>query len=200
MSTTTSQAYQVIPADQARDPASPTLLNNLVLTSVSTPIPGPGEVLVRLHAAGLNYRDLLVLANSPRYPVETIPGLIPACDGSGEIVSTGPNSKWSDSIGQGVVLVVNGGWLEGDDLTLYNVAATLGAGSVDGSLAQYRVIKDQLIVKKPANLGFEESAALCGCASTALHALDAIKIQKGTTVLTQGTGGVSSFVIQVSLR
>ncbi|EHL02230.1 putative Zinc-type alcohol dehydrogenase-like protein [Glarea lozoyensis 74030] len=149
---TSSQTYQVVLNDQSGDQSSPTLLNNLVIKTVATPVPGPGEVLIRFHAAGLNYRDLSVLANSPVYPIETISG--------------------------------------------YTVETTLGAGSVDGSLTQYGVFKDQFIVKKPANLSFEEAAAISACASTAVHALDAIEIKKGMTVLTQGTGGVSSFVIQ----
>jgi NADPH:quinone reductase-like Zn-dependent oxidoreductase len=195
---TSSQAYHVILNDPSRDHTSPTLTNNLFLTSVPKPVPGPGEVLVRLRAAALNYRDLMVLANNPLYPVETVSGLVPLCDGAGEIESTGPNSVWEDSIGQGVVLVINQGWLNGDDFSAYTIDKTLGAGALDGTLRQYVVVRDDLIVKKPANLSFEEAAAIPACAATAIHALDAVKIQKGTTVVAQGTGGVSSFVILVS--
>jgi NADPH:quinone reductase-like Zn-dependent oxidoreductase len=193
-----SQAYQIVLNDQSRDPASPTIFSNLTIATVTKPVPGPGEVLVRIRAAGLNYRDLMVLANHPHYPVETIPGLIPLCDGAGEIVSTGSASKWAYSIGEGVVLVVNQGWLDGDDPALYSIEGTLGGGNLGGTLTQYVVVKDELLLKKPTNLSFEEAAAMGACAATAIHILDAIKIQKGTTVLAQGTGGVSSYVIQVS--
>jgi NADPH:quinone reductase-like Zn-dependent oxidoreductase len=196
--TTTSQAYQVILNDPSRNHTSPTLTTNLVLTSIPKPIPGPGEVLIRLRAAALNYRDLLVLANNPQYPVETVAGLVPLCDGAGEIESTGPDSVWAECIGQGVVLVINQGWIDGDDLSAYTIDGTLGAGRLDGTLAQYAVVRDDLVVKKPANMSFEEAAAMPACATSAIHALDAVKIEKGMTVLAQGTGGVSSFVILVS--
>ncbi len=197
MSSQTSEAYQIHLNDTSRDHKSSHLLDNLVLSKVPKPIPGPGEVLVRIRAAGLNYRDLLVLANSPIYTVDTTPGLTPCADGSGEIESVGPNSKWADSVGQGVVLAVNSGWLDGPDASQYVVASTLGAGEIHGTLRQYAVVKDELLLRKPKNLSFAESAAMC-VAGTAMHALESVEVGKGTTVLTQGTGGVSSFTIQVS--
>lgn len=197
MSSKTSEAYQVHLNDTSRDKDSPNYLSNLVLATVPKPVPGPGEALVRIRAAALNYRDLLVLVNSPLYPAVTSPGLTPLADGSGEIESVGPNSKWADSTGQGVVLVTNRRWLDGNDPELYEPKGTLGAGEIQGTLRQYAVVKDELLLKKPGNLNFEEAAAMVACAGTAMHALEAVEIGKGSTVLTQGTGGVSCAAILV---
>jgi NADPH:quinone reductase-like Zn-dependent oxidoreductase len=197
MTTTMTEAYQVHPNDKSKDHFSPDLVKNLVLTKVPKPTPGPGEVLVRVRAAALNYRDLMVVAFSPLYPAVTVPGLVPGADGSGEIEAVGSGSKWVNSIGEGVLFVTNGGWLEGDDASQYIVTATLGSGEVDGTFRQYAIVKDELLVKLPKNLSYEEAAAAPAAAATAIHALEVVKIGAGTTVLTQGTGGVSSYAIQV---
>ncbi|KAE9381019.1 putative alcohol dehydrogenase [Stipitochalara longipes BDJ] len=195
---TMTDAYQVHQNDKSKDHNSSELLRNLVLTKVPKPSPGPGEVLVRIRAAALNYRDLMVVASSPLYPVITVPGLVPGADGAGEIEAVGTGSKWANSIGEGVLLVTNSGWLAGDDASQYIVTQTLGAGDVDGTLRQYAVVKDELLVKKPKNLSYEEAAAAPAAAGTALHALEVVKIVAGTTILTQGTGGVSSYTIQLA--
>ena len=77
---------------------------------------------------------------------------------------------------------------------------TLGAGDADGTLAQYAVVEDPWVVRAPKNLGWEEAAALPGAAGTAVNVLESVPVGKGTVVVTQGTGGVSCFVIQVSKR
>jgi len=190
----TFPAYQVHLNDQSRDHYSPTLLQNLVLTTVPKPTPGPHSVLVRIRAASLNYRDLLVLACSPSYPAETVSGIVPGLDGAGEIVSVGTDSKWN--VGDSVVLVPNRDWEDGD---VYGtrVGNSLGCGAVDGTLSQYVVVEDKWLVRKPKNLSFEEAASLPGAGGTAMNVLSSIDVKTGTAVLTQGTGGVSCFVIQV---
>lgn len=74
----------------------------------------------------------------------------------------------------------------------------MGAGETNGTLAQYVVVEDPWVVRAPKNLTFEEAAALPGAAGTAINVLESVKINKGTTVVTQGTGGVSCAAIQVS--
>lgn len=74
---------------------------------------------------------------------------------------------------------------------------TLGAGDCNGTLTQYIVVEDEWLIKAPSNLSFEESAALPVAGGTAMNVLTSVQVKKGTTVLTQGTGGVSCFVIQV---
>ena len=196
-SSKTALSYQVNIVDPSHSHLSPTLLSNLSIKEIPIPTPGPGSILVRIRAVGLNFRDLLCVADSPLYPIRSPPGLIPCNDGAGEIVSAGPGSTWKDSIGDAVVLAPNRDWIDGD-VSVLNMDNNLGSGTVNGTLAQYIVVQDPWVVRAPKNLSFEEAAALPGAAGTAINVLEAIKIKKGTTVVTQGTGGVSCAVIQVS--
>lgn len=191
-----SLSYQINIVDQSHSHLSPTLLSNLSVKESALPTPGPGSVLVRIRAAALNFRDLLCLADSPLYPTRTPPGLIPCSDGAGEIVSTGPGSTWKDSIGKAVILAPNRDWLDGD-VEVVRMSNILGSGVVNGTLAQYMIVQDPWVVLAPKNLSFEEAAALPGAAGTAINVLESVKIGNGTTVVTQGTGGVSCAVIQV---
>lgn len=197
MSITMTSAYQIQLVDTSRDHQSVTALQNLVLkTDIPKPIPGPREVLVRIRAAALNYRDLLVLVNSPLY-LPTTSGISPLADGSGTIVETGQESIWADSIGTNVLLCTNQTWIDGRDQAQYKVERTLGAADLDGTLRQYAVVADHLLVRSPKNLSHVEAASMVAAGGTAMNALASIDIGKGTTVLTQGTGGVSCFAIQV---
>ncbi|KAH9224909.1 putative zinc-type alcohol dehydrogenase-like protein [Leptodontidium sp. 2 PMI_412] len=78
-------------------------------------------------------------------------------------------------------------------LDMHNI---LGSGVVNGTLSQYVVVEDPWLIRAPKNLSFEESAALPGAAGTAMNVLESISIGGNTTVVTQGTGGVSCAVIQ----
>lgn len=189
-------SYQINIVDDSHSHLSPTLLQNLKLKETPIPEPGTGSVLIRIHAAGLNFRDLLTVADSPVYPVRSLPGLVPCCDGAGEIVKAGSGSKWHASIGQAVVIYPGRDWVDGD-VSAVNIHNVLGAGDVNGTLTQYIVVKDTWIIPAPKNLSYEEAAALVSTAGTAINVLGSIEIQKGTTVVTQGTGGVSCAVIQV---
>lgn len=193
----TSQAYQIHNRTLSHSYTDPNLLDNLTLTTVPIPTPGPGEVLVRIRAAALNYRDLLVLADSPLYTARTSDGLTPCADGAGTIEAVGPDSTWSDQIGEGVLLVTNSDWINGD-VEVYKVEHTLGCGECQGMLRQFVVMKDEFVLKKPANLGFEEAAAMVAAGGTAMNALLAGGVEAESTILTQGTGGVSCYAILVS--
>ncbi|KAL2069267.1 hypothetical protein VTL71DRAFT_15605 [Oculimacula yallundae] len=188
-------SYQVNIVDPSRSHLSPNLLSNLSVKEIPIPTPGPNSVVVRIRAAALNYRDLLCLADSPIYPIRTPAGMVPCNDGAGEIYSAGPGSSWKDSIGDAVLLVPNRDWIDGD-VEAVRMDNTLGSGTVDGTLSQYVVVEDPFIIRAPKNLSYEEAAALPGAAGTAMNVLESIKVGKGTTVVTQGTGGVSCAVIQ----
>jgi NADPH:quinone reductase-like Zn-dependent oxidoreductase len=192
-----SLSYQINVVDPSHSHLSPNLLDNLSIKESPIPTPGPGAVLVRIHAVALNFRDLLCLADSPLYPTRTPPGLIPCSDGAGEIVSVGPGSTWKNNIGDAVILAPNRDWTDGD-VSVVNMKNILGSGSVNGTLAQYIVVQDPWLVRAPKNLSFEEAAALPGAGGTAINVLESVNIGKGTTVVAQGTGGVSCAVIQVS--
>jgi len=192
------QAYQIYPANSTppfwRSAAT---LDNLHLRDVPKPSPQPQTALVRIHAVSLNARDLQVISCSPFYPQPTITGLIPCSDGAGVVEAVGINSRWK--VGDRVLLVQNG-WLHGTDPQDFRMNEGLGGGDVDGTLRQYAVVSDSRLLPAPKNLSFEEAATLPTAGGTACNILcfGPKRIEKGMTVLTQGTGGVSCFAIQLA--
>ncbi|PQE26654.1 Alcohol dehydrogenase zinc-containing protein [Rutstroemia sp. NJR-2017a WRK4] len=190
-----SQIYQVQPPEEAQNEIPATFLDNLKLNTVPIPVPGSGSVLVRIRAVALNHRDLYIMANSSIYPLRTKKGLVPCMDGAGEIVSTGPDSKWKDRVGEAVIVQPQTSWIDGD-VSNFDMVSCLGAGDVDGLLAQHVVVADDWLAKAPKNCSFEEAASLPCAGATAFNILSSTDVGSGTTVVTQGTGGVSCFVIQ----
>lgn len=197
-----SQAWQVHQQASSHHEYDLSILHNLTLKDIATPKPGPGQVLVHMRAAALNFRDLLVIADSPNYPVRTTAGLVPCSDGAGEVVGIGEGSRWR--VGDRVVLTSNQGWLDGGQEN-FIMDKGLGAGEMQGTLCQYRVVEDKWLVTMPRNLSFEEAAALPTAGGTAVHALFHSGVTKegslnlsGKTVLVQGTGGVSMFALQLA--
>lgn len=188
MSSQTNQAWQI---------ASP---GRLVLNDtgpVSTP--GPSELLIRIHAIALNYRDILVTDHDPVYPTQSKENLIPASDGAGIIVSTGPNtSKYK--VNDRVIIHPNT-WLSGD-VRNYTFEHTLGGGDADGTLQKFMVVNEELVFRAPEGLSYAEASTLFGAGATAWNALfygdPKLEVGEGTTVLTQGTGGVSCYAIQIA--
>jgi NADPH:quinone reductase-like Zn-dependent oxidoreductase len=166
-------------------------LENLVLTDRPTPKPGPGEVLLRMKAVSLNYRDLLVVKGTynPKLPLPRIP----VSDGVGEVVEVGPGAS-RFAAGTRVAGAFMPGWVEGE-LTDAKARTALGGG-VDGLLAVYAVLPQEGVVAVPAHLSDEEAATLPCAAVTAWNGLMAGGVKAGETVLVQGTGGVSLFALQ----
>lgn len=117
-------------------PSSATATAHLVERSFPIPAAGPRQVLVRLTAASLNYRDILVAKRSPEYPgIGGLPGnhkpdLIPCSDGAGIIHTVGPESKWAGREGLSVILHPNE-WLSGDVRNL-DLTKVFGAADFDG--------------------------------------------------------------------
>jgi len=163
-----------------------TSLDGLRRTERPTPSPGPGEVLVRMRAASLNYRDLAVVTG--KYfggPVSR--DLIPLSDGAGEV----------EAVGDGV-----GRWSPGDRIvatfTQGSPPAALGS-PLDGTLAEYAVFPENGLLPIPDHLSFEEAATLPCAGVTAWNALMEGKVVRpGHTVLTLGTGGVSILALQIA--
>jgi len=164
------------------------------LKRVERPNPEPraGEVLVRLRAVSLNYRDLLIVQGkyNPRLDFPRIP----VSDGAGEVVSVGAEvSTWKP--GDRVVVPFMPGWIEGE-LTAAKAASALG-GDVDGFLRDFAVIRAEALLSIPNHLSFEQAATLPCAAVTAWNGLFVSgNLQPGQTLLLQGTGGVSLFGLQ----
>jgi NADPH:quinone reductase-like Zn-dependent oxidoreductase len=168
-------------------------LENLALVECGEPKPAPCEVVVKFHAASLNYRDLL-FAEGLYNPRPNLPA-IPLSDGAGEITAIGDGvTKWK--VGDRVCPAFFQGWIEGPR-TVEKTRSALGAGEIDGVLRESGAFHEEGLVRIPADLSYEEAATLPCAAVTAWHALvDTGKIKAGDTVLTLGTGGVSIFAIQ----
>ncbi|GEO99240.1 zinc-dependent alcohol dehydrogenase family protein [Methylobacterium haplocladii] len=159
------------------------------------PEPGRGQVLVRMHAASLNYRDLLI-ANG-RYPFAVnLDRLVPLSDGAGEIVAIGPGVRRFKG-GERVAGIFSQSWLGGAQVS--DAWETSLGGAIDGVLAEFQVFSEEGLVVLPEHLSFEEGATLPCAAVTAWNALYGAKpLKAGETVLTLGTGGVSIFAIQLA--
>jgi NADPH:quinone reductase-like Zn-dependent oxidoreductase len=108
-------------------PAHASTVQDLEQLSLPVPVPGAGQVLVRIAAVSLNYRDLLVAMRSPEYPGAHKPNIVPCCDGAGVIHTVGPSSTWAGHEGASVVLHPNR-WLTGD---VRNLGTHYGDGSAD---------------------------------------------------------------------
>ena len=159
------------------------------------PVAGPGQVLLRMRAASLNYRDLVVLRRGYGSLTGTLP-LIPVSDGVGEVVALGAGTT-RVSLGDRVCPMFAPEW-PGGAPTSARLARTLG-GPLDGVMAQLMAIDERGVVKVPAHLSDEQAATLPCAALTAWSALVTYgEMKAGERVLLQGTGGVSVFALQLA--
>jgi NADPH:quinone reductase-like Zn-dependent oxidoreductase len=155
------------------------------------PNPGIGQVLVRVRAVSLNYRDTLVV--SGQYPGLTLP-LIPLSDGAGEVVAVG-EAVTRVKVGDRIAAIFFQDWIAGR-LTRQKIKSAMG-GAIDGMLAEYVVLNQEGVVLLPEHLSYEGGATLPCAAVTAWQALVTRGgITPGETVLLLGTGGVSTFALQ----
>ena len=175
---------------QIQDEWSP---DHLKLNETSIPSPGPGEVLLEMKAASLNYRDLVVLRRGYGAQTGTLP-LIPVSDGAGVVQETGSGvSELSE--GDRVCPLFMQNWLAGSP-NRKKLSSTLG-GPIDGVMAEYRCFPESGVYPVPEHLSDVEAATLPCAALTAWSALIGEgRIQPGESVLIQGTGGVSLFALQ----
>jgi len=165
----------------------------LQLVDEPDPRPGPGQVLVDLKAATLNYRDTIV--RDDRYGGEQKADLIPLSDGAGIIADVGegvPRTR----IGERVAVGFMPGWTDGP-FTAAKQAGALGGGFVDGVLAERIAVPATGIAPFPDDWSFEEAAAYPCAGVTAWTCLFGGRgVRPGDTVLVEGTGGVSTFALQ----
>lgn len=177
-------------AFQLRDTAGMTGL--ILRKDLEKPAPGPDEVLIRVRATSLNFRDFIVVHGE--YPVEIKPDVIPLSDGAGEVVEVGKNVK-TLRVGDRVAGSFFPDWISGP-LTQEIFMRSLG-GPVDGMLAEYVALPERAAIPFPPHLTYEEAATLPNAGVTAWHALVEVgRIQAGQTVLLLGTGGVCLFALQ----
>jgi NADPH:quinone reductase-like Zn-dependent oxidoreductase len=170
-------------------------LESLRLAERPKPEPGPGQLLLRMRAASLNYRDLLMVRGdyNPRQPLP----LIPCSDGVGEVVETGDGVTRVEA-GDRVAPIFAQAWISGEP-TRAMQRSTLG-GPLDGTLSEFIVLDQAGVVRVPEHLGDEAAPTLPCAAATAWSALITLgSLRAGETVLIQGTGGVSIFALQFAV-
>tara|TARA_R110001599_G_scaffold353883_2_gene602281 strand:- start:7880 stop:8884 length:1005 start_codon:yes stop_codon:yes gene_type:complete len=170
----------------------PATLDSLKVVERDQPQPGFGEILVRIRASSLNYHDYAVVAGM--LPVDD--GRIPMSDGAGEVAALGEGVS-AFAVGDKVMSTFFPGWSGGP----VSAERTLGVPGdhIDGFAAEYVCMPASAFTPMPRGYTFEEAATLPCAALTAWRALFVENaIRPGTTVLTQGTGGVSIFALQMA--
>lgn len=170
-------------------------LDNLVLAEAATPEPKAGELLVKVGAVSLNFRDKAIVDGI--YEPHLVPKpLIPVSDVAGSIVAVGEGvSRFA--IGDRVNSHLYSRWLDGEPGP--NEPDYCFGSPLPGGLAEYMIIHEDSAVRAPDNMTDEQASTLPIAALTAWYALvDYSQVQPGQTVLVQGTGGVSVFAVQLA--
>ncbi len=161
-------------------------LEGLVAAERPKPEPGPTEVLVRMHAASLNFRDIAIVRG--KYiggPVTR--NTIPLSDGAGVVEAVGASVRSFDAGDRVTATFFQGG-----------PGQTLGS-PLDGALAEYCVFDQSGLIAVPDEISFEQAATLPCAGVTAFNALfEGKRLLPGDTVLTLGTGGVSIMALQLA--
>jgi NADPH:quinone reductase-like Zn-dependent oxidoreductase len=164
------------------------------LTVVDLPMPKPArrQVLIKVAACSLNFRDLAIVLGAYRMPVK--PNVVPLSDGAGEVVEVGPGVT-RVKVGDRVAGCFFQRWSGG--LPGVDTPGTALGGTLDGMLAEFVVLEEEGVVKLPAHLSYHDGACLPCAGVTAWHALvEHGRLISGDTILVQGTGGVSMFALQ----
>ena len=168
-------------------------IDALLFTTRPDPAAGPRDVVVRLRALSLNYRDQLVIDGinrwRPRAP------RIPVSDGVGVVVATGP-AVTRFKKGDRVAPIFYPKWI-GDRPTTEQLQGALGGAGADGLYAEYAAIDEAAVMPLPSHLSDEEAATLPCAALTAWNSVaEGAPVREGDTVVVLGTGGVALFALQ----
>lgn len=170
---------------------------NLVYEDVPDPEPGPGEIVVRLHNAALNRRDVFVTRGMyPGAKPEALPVIL-GSDGAGEVVARGDGA---DGPSEGTEVVINPALNWGDDPAKPGKEYRILGLPDDGTFAQFVKVPADHVFPKPSHLSFEEAAAIPLAALTAYRALVTRGgLEEGETVVIPGIGGgVATFLVQIA--
>ncbi len=167
-------------------------ISGITCATHDDPVPGRGEVVVRVRAASLNARDLSILRGV--YPLPVKPEVVPLADGSGEVVAIGAGVTRA-KVGDRVACAVFPAWIAGRFGWEYSAQT---GGSLDGMLTELALVSEETVVHIPEHLSFVEAATFPCAGVTAWNALTGgvRRPLAGDTVLTLGSGGVSLFALQ----
>ncbi len=178
------KAYEIVGADG---------IDALALSDRPTAQPGPGEVLVRMRANSINFRDLsMILDPVPRgIPFPRIPN----SDGAGEVVAVGTGvTEWKT--GDRVAGTFFRNWDSGG-ITAAIMASALG-GATEGVLAEEVILPERGLVAIPDYMSYEAATLPCAALTAWRSLVEEGKLRAGETVLLLGTGGVSIFALQIA--
>ncbi len=167
-------------------------IDALTLIECDEPHANARQIVVRVRAVSLNYRDLMVTKGAYN-PRQRLP-LVPCSDGAGEVVAVGSEVK-DFKTGDRVASCFFQNWTDGD-MTDAQARSSLGSPT-DGMLREYAVLEEEGVVHTPPHLTDEEAACLPCAGLTAWNALvEASRTKAGDSILVQGTGGVAIFALQ----
>ena len=158
-------------------------------TERGTPSPCIGEVVIKVHAASLNFRDFMI-AKGLYNPNIELP-LVPLSDGAGEVVSVG-NDVTEFNVGDRVMSVFWQDWNENNSNRMVSTGSDAG-----GVLTEYAVLPKEAILPIPEYMTYQEASTIPCAAVTAWTCIKAANIGSGDSVLLLGTGGVSILALQI---
>lgn len=169
----------------------PGSFDGVILRENPTPAPRPHEIILRVHAASLNRRDLMIVAQT--YPIPGRPGVVPLSDGAGEVVAVGADVT-RFKVGDRVTGNYFARWRDGR--LAPDMRDQLGC-TLDGMASEYAVLDEQWAVRLPDHLSWEEGACLSCAGVTAWCSVTGSEFARpGNTVLALGTGDVSLFTVR----
>ncbi len=164
-------------------------IDGLGVREEAIPVPSAGEVLIRVKASALNFRDLAIVLGKSPFAVRA--GVVPVSDAAGEVEAVGPDVSTLKA-GDRVVSRFFPTWYGGPRIPNPDMYGT----DRDGWLTEYKVVRAEALSLAPSSLTFEEAASLPCAAVTGWSALAGVRA--GDTVLTQGSGGASLFALQLA--
>ena len=167
----------------------------LTLTTEPIPVPGPTEVLVKIAARSLNYRDLLVIEGVGDWKPAV--DIVPVSDAVGTVTAAGPEVT-RFAAGDRVLPIYLPRW-RGGPLRAELKEDPVGGPVNRGMLADYVVVDEQEAVLAPTNLDDAHASTLPVAGVTAWHAFERSRVEPGTWVLIHGTGGVALMAMQIAL-
>jgi NADPH:quinone reductase-like Zn-dependent oxidoreductase len=171
-------------------------LDDMTLIDAAKPDAGPGEVLIRVRACSINYRDHLIpLGQYMGGSVDR--DITPLSDGAGEVVAVGAGVT-RFAVGDRVAGTFFQNWEDG--LPHAGIGPALGAPPGKGMLAEYVALPERGVVHIAESLSFEEAATLPCAGVTAWNALmeGPRPVRPGAWVMVLGTGGVSLLALQIA--
>lgn len=166
-------------------------IGNMAIAWRPSPVPAYGQIVVKVRAVSLNFRDLLIIKGlyNPRLHLP----LVPCSDGAGEVVAAGEGTG-RVKVGDRVAGIFMQDWIGGE--LADDMAGSALGGDLDGMLSEYVALNENGVVKIPEHLSYQEAATLPCAAVTAWHAVMGRGVKPGESVAVLGTGGVSLFALQ----